>query len=363
MFDRNSAYPYAGTQLKMGIAKPIMTENYEYFTKFTKVEKICGFVQCDIYFDKINAILPFTCENKKTKTWELVRSTIPIFDKIITSIEYWYLIEKGVQITFKKAMVFEKFDETYSLSKFFTKMYAIKSNECLGKDINYVAKIVANALSGKFGQKINQQSSEFIMSESNDPHTINDKASDTVEYKKPKQKDEHLFVTEVISDKESLKNFMFVHWICAITAFQRVSMSELIFFKFKGQVLYCDTDSIVLKPNFIMENTNKLLGGWKNEHDFITFRAIGKKLYAYEELKNGKIIRVVKAKGLINEQKLDGAYEKIMDWNEGEKITFAKVTKIISFKQALIRVTGVTFSGYCTGVYEEIKTLSPKAVG
>lgn len=344
-YDINSSYPFQSTLINFPVGNYYFTRNLQVFLNNTVKINQNGFLKCIIHFNN-NPCLPVIVndlENKKSFT--LTNGSVKEY---ITSLEYEYLINNGIKIDFIKGVYFSGFDTSYSLSNFMQNIYNLRLTYPKDNPLNYILKIVMNALSGKFGQKIFSERNEY---------KIIDSSSQVEGLIIRSNKDKAILLTK--QESISTKSYQIVSWISLITALGRI---QLIKFIIKTDGFYCDTDSVLTDIEY--NDCSDKLGGWKLEKKCLYFRSFAPKMYAlcykeFDKLKNKeKLKREVRLKGipLKYRKKL---FMEFFDLNRTE-FKIEKIHVFYSFKQ-MLRLKKPEFkSGQFTGAGYIDKELKPK---
>lgn len=333
-FDINSSYPFQMTKIqKFPCGKGYLTENLQLFEDFAKdIPTICF---CKIHFNN-KYFIPVKSEVKLKRVKD--------FEGWITSLEYFYLKEKNVDVRFIKGYYFVDYDKSHSLYSFASTIYNKRKNT--DNDImKFIYKIILNSLYGKFAQKVHSKSKQYKI--------IDEKIDIESEYVEIKLSDE-ISIAEITTEKECKKTFMFPLWSSLITASGRLQLLEMIH---NTNAVYCDTDSVYAKKeNCQSIQDSKELGGWKLEKEIREFRAIAPKVYAYTDIKDNKEIKM---KGVSKNIRSE-LYDKILNFEYGSEIETKEELKYLTFKQILKMKNNINKSDLFNATTLTNKCLKPK---
>lgn len=299
-YDANSLYPFVIHEFEMPTGKPIAFEG-----DIRKVDpNAYGFFYCKI---STPSYLEHPILQRRIKTTDGIRTVAGlgtwegwIFSKEMdNAIEHGYTFEiiKGYKFT-PKNLFNVYMNVLYNLRQQFSKSHAL----------NLIAKLLMNALYGKFGMKPVKSLVE-IYDQNNESHkenlkfnfdTLGESIQDYV------QLDNFLIVVRdnLSNYKYSEKDDMFhgsdvnVAIASAITAGGRIHMS---YFKNRQdiKIYYSDTDSLIVDSPLPSECVGNLLGEFKLEHVIRVgyFIAPPRRGYGFITTKGEEIVKV---KGLTN---------------------------------------------------------------
>lgn len=339
VFDINSSYPFQTTKLKFPVGKAYYTNSAEVFEEMTK--EIAGFCKARIVFEKDKPYIPIKVEGKFQRAYG-------VWVGNISSIEYYYLKEKSLEIDFLEGYYFLEYDKQESLKNFCQTLYKNKQTAD-SKSTREIYKILLNALTGKFGQNPYTEKILYSIMKITDFEGLSENSK--IVYKKR----ENCVVKSTI-EKLTLKPFMMVSWISLITALGRLQLLDMIE---KTKAIACDTDSVFCeRKNACIESSNEL-GGWKLEKDeqFTDFRALAPKMYCGKTIEGKKFI---KCKGIPKKYRDDRLYNQIMGWNGIDEIIVKDIHRFLGFKQSLIdKNAKFTSSNIIKATYLD-KKMTPK---
>ena len=339
-YDINSSYPFQVTKINFPIGKAYFTENYELFME--NIQFIEGF--CHVIID-FTSNSEFFIPVKKNGKFMRVKS---IWEGKITSIELKYLLKHKIDFEFKSGYYFLDYDTSKSLENYCLDNYKNKQNESDDSPLREIFKILLNGLTGKFGQRIfNENTNYEFFTDLDSANNLDLNPELTYQVFEKGE----IFIRESKYETETKKPFMFVSWSSLITAAGRIQLLDMIHLT---KALYCDTDSVFTLSNSIP--TDKNLGGWKLEKEFSEFRCIAPKCYAYTLADKTKVVRL---KGVPKKYRLD-SYDKIINFKDGDSIKFIDIHRFLSFKEMIKRKNDVESSDLFTGACLVTKEYYPK---
>jgi len=298
-FDVISEYPFAMKALRFPTGTAKWTKDETFFLNWCMY--IPGIAKC-VFFYEGNEI----CGVREGKLCRLQGK----FTETLTSIEiYWILSHGGRIVEFLKGVVFSDFDRHNSLMRYENFCLKLKTSSTGGK--RQSAKIAANSLYGKTGQKYRQKSKNFVYYTREE---FDDKTLESKEKIIGYQILENGIIAETESESISPKPFMNVVWAALISAFGRI---YLLSNAQETNSKYEDTDSLKIPAlteqfrvnvareipdNLSKELQNKMkyqnVGFFEYEYTFTEFRALAPKMYAGTYLDKGVIKQLVKIKGV-----------------------------------------------------------------
>lgn len=307
--DNNSMYPFVMSQYPYPVSKPniVMTPPKNVYMENDGLTKAHVITPKDVYIP----ILPSKIKIKQ--------DTKLMF--VLGEYDGWWdnaLLRKakdlGYQITPLKSYIFET---DYIFKDFVKHFYTIKENSENGTPMYLIAKLLMNALYGKFGQR---QDSEFI---------IKDRDPDENEYEVIDFVDLDTGWTKV---RQESKGKSFLPQI----SIHVTAMAQLVLFDAMEKIIekgynifYCDTDSITSDyENFPV---SKKLGEWKLEKRLSSGIFILPKTYKMTDDK-GKI--EIRAKGYnknLREKISLDAFEKSLHRNDNSGFD------VVSDKKEMLR--------------------------
>ena len=132
--------------------------------------------------------------------------------------------------------------------------------------------------------------------------------------------------------KEELANDMqcLPQWAIFITAYARLHLLQQIYMVGATNVLYGDTDSITLKPGYIIP-CSKEYGGWKLDKDWIDFRARAPKVYAgHLAGKDGTVALKGAVKGIPRKQwERSGIFQRVLNGDRTSVVEYRTLNKFV----------------------------------
>lgn len=253
-YDVNSEYPYVCHDKVFPIGKPTFTDKpkiVEYnWNKWLKYHEGLGFLNCTVYIPKQN-IPPLP-----VKMGKLV-FPCGVVCGVWTYTELEYAIKNcGVKILEYHAMC--HFEKTYPIFKNFIKeFYQMKEQATIenNKSKRQFAKLIQNVAYGYTGMK--REKSKLIPLEEIEKYNLED-----INYI-----DDQLGFAEVTSNVDS--EYIQVQVASYVTSYARlVLLDALRYCDARGNVYYCDTDSIVTDVPLPPEKIHKTkLGFWDLESE------------------------------------------------------------------------------------------------
>jgi cell fate (sporulation/competence/biofilm development) regulator YlbF (YheA/YmcA/DUF963 family) len=213
---------------------------------------------------------------------------------VYTIPELRYAYQCGYDIEVKQAFLFEDMKNIFD--KYILKLFEVKKTSKFGR--REVAKRLMNALSGKFGQRIEQNIPKYTFFESEDQlQSYLSENPQITQYSTSINKDTKICHIIEKGVRVSIKSFMNVCLSAYITSIARVELIKQIheLFRIKIPAFYSDSDSIVTTKSCLKYLTlSKELGGWDIEKDFDEIVCLAPKCYVY---KKDNVIKIV-VKGL-----------------------------------------------------------------
>jgi hypothetical protein len=295
-WDVNSMYPAMMLQ-GVPVGQPTHTTKY--------ISGLPGFysIHAIVPDDTPMPILPYT--NVKAQRFFPTGE----FDTKCTSVEIDRARELGYTITVKEGYFFQKtekiFDEIIKIC-----MEIRLNPKYQGTVIEYIAKLVQNALYGKFGSS--EWNTKYIVSEA---MPDGDDWMNAVD----------IFTGEILEKvwqrfEEVDVPYLHPEWAAWITALARVTLSQLAEqFAQRGKLVYIDTDSVkaLVKPsdNIAVDEDPHRYGAWKRELEADEWYCAGPKTYTYHDIHTDEW--VVHSKGV--PQKLVTS-DMIRRASQGEKV-------------------------------------------
>lgn len=268
IYDINSSYSYSMHSIsknKFPISSPcyfkgdkelkkIQNKKYLYIVRFE-----CTF---KIKKNKVECITTLGSSYTLTK-WQ--RESKEIVELTLCNVDYDLFLKnynvKNINII--DGYYFEK-SKIGIADKFINKYYKIKKKENTQK--KYIAKLMLNSLTGKFGQKRKTEKKFFILN-----------------------KNEKKLYTE--SEEEIIKG-IYLPYVIYITAYARAYLVNIINKNYKN-FIYCDTDSIHIKNNkLIGAKIGTELGEFKKENTIINAKYLKQKAYLFENENNEIKIKI-----------------------------------------------------------------------
>lgn len=342
--DIQSLYPTVQyyDQLPCGIPK--WDENVSFSKEY--LENHFGYYEVDVVCpDKLH--IPLLPEKKDMKlNFDLVEKNKAVY----TSIELLRAIEIGYKITkIYKVLYFEKTD---TLFKEYVQNFLKIKTECAGYDGNDIdeyieryynacgvklekekikknkgkkllAKILLNSLWGKFGQKDDMATTEYITDPSKWFRKLRDNNEGKITLKNETLIDENTLYIEYISNETSKSSLNTTNVGLAgfVTSQARLRLYKELY-KLGERVIYCDTDSIVYEHDDNKYNipTSDVLGGWEAEtkSPIIEFIGFAPKSYAYR-CADGKVCEKCKGVTLNYNNKKNVNFDSLRDLVYGNK--------------------------------------------
>lgn len=305
--DIQSLYPTVQYYDLLPCGIPKWADNVTFSKEY--LENHFGYYEVDIECPD-NLHIPLLPEKKDMKlTFDLVNKSKAVY----TSIELLRAIEIGYKITkIYKVLYFEKTDELF---KGYIRNFLKIKTECSGYDGNDIdeyiqryynacgvllekdkikknkgkkllAKILLNSLWGKFGQKDNMTSTEYITDPSKWFRKLRDDIDGKITLKNENLIDENTLYIEYVSNETSKSSLNTTNVGLAgfVTSQARLRLYKELY-KLGDRAIYCDTDSIVYEHDdnkYNVEITD-VLGGWELETSspIIEFIGFAPKSYAY----------------------------------------------------------------------------------
>lgn len=296
-YDVNSLYPYCMLQ-EMPCGRPIHVKD--------RVKDLIGFYEIEADVPEDCHIPPLPCIKHGKLffcTGKAVYNTTEAELKLLDKMSIPFKVNKGIVFS-ARGKIFKKYIE---------KMYEIRQNFPRGTLDNYVAKLLMNALYGKFAQK--RENEELIFS--------------TELQQGLKIYDEEFCLYTKYSISRS--RFILPYLSSYITSLARGHLYQLFHNVNFNNVYYCDTDSIITSEKLKESNA---LGGLKKEYSIKEAVFLQPKAYALK-LHDGS--EVIKVKGM---KELNGisfdTFKKALDTGNMELIR-TKYFNILGFRECLVR--------------------------
>jgi hypothetical protein len=270
--DFNSMYP---SVMKLGVPFGIPVKTTEYRADLP------GFWEC--WF----SVSPETCKHPFIRYKTMSGSAAPYgeFISVATSIEIEAAKKHGYTVVPIRGMVFAKLCFPFNDFVDMCEKLRIKHK---GDAIETVVKLTQNSLYGKFGTK--RETVEYLITK-NIPSPEWIKFDDQIH---TADNWEYLYAKK----SRNRSPIIMPHWSAWITANARLKLMNAIWSFGEKNVVYGDTDSIVVKREAFIKSDLKpgvKYGDFKIEHDLLTFRAQAPKNYKGLE-RDGKTLR--KSKGI-----------------------------------------------------------------
>jgi len=271
-YDINSLYPYVMFNNSFPIGKPKIVKNVDKKT----IQEYMGITECKVITPKelYLPVLPF-----KMKMGNHNKLIFPLgkMEGYWDNHQLRKAIELGYKVIPKKGFIFES---DYLFKDYVKNFYELKKNSKSGTPSYILAKLLLNALYGKFAQG---QDSEMIMKfstpeEMKEHDIVGVVDNDRGLYKVKKESDGNFFIPQISIHVTALAQLRLYHF-----------MESLIN---KGYVVsYCDTDSLFTNGHL---PTSDRLGDMKKEYGFYEGYFLLPKTYGIIK-DDGKI--KIKAKG------------------------------------------------------------------
>jgi len=314
-----------------------------------------GYIEVDVRCPNIH--IPLLPEKKDMKLmFDLVDKSKTVY----SSVELLRAIEIGYEITkVHKSLYFEK---SVDLFKGYIQNFLKIKTECSGyegddvdeyikryyescgvllekdkikknKGKKLLAKILLNSLWGKFGQKDDMPTNEYITDPSKWFRMLKKNIDGEIILKSETMIDENTLYIQYVSKDTTTSSLNTTNVGVAgfTTAQARLRLYKELY-KLDDRVIYCDTDSIVYKHDTKLYNTQQsdVLGGWEAEtkSPIIEFIGIAPKSYGYK-CADGKID--VKCKGIT------------LNYNNKQKLNFDTLTELVYGKKNVIETVKMEF--------------------
>lgn len=267
-FDINSSYPYVMCEYGVPYGRILRTSEYQ-------IGEV-GIYRCRVKAPDALIVPILPARNARGS----MRWYKGEFDTCVTSVEIEFAIQHGYELLeVYEGIVFEKmvfpFNDMIEHCKFLRECYKGKANEM-------IAKLMQNALYGKFGTR-RERTRLMLESAMTEEDFIGALPYDEAgKWYTKKEHDE---------DMRCLPQ-----WAVFITAHARIRLLKTVYAIGPENVLYGDTDSITIKGGVEYDiDSGSKYGQWKLEKEWSEFRAIAPKVYS-GQLENGKWMGA--AKGL-----------------------------------------------------------------
>ena len=362
-----SLYPTVQFYDELPCGIPVISIEPNYYDVETFLLNNFGYCECDIICPKNKNVIPLLPEKKEGK---LIFDMVNKYNVIYTTVELLKAVQIGYKITkIHKSFKFEKSTELFkSYIRKFLKIKAEaggykgenindyinkyselgitleKDNIKQNKGLKLLAKNMLNNLWGKFGQKDNLPTTEYVNSDQWF-RLLQRHKEGKIELKNETLVDADCAYVQYI-EKDS-DNTSLINTNVALAGFV-TSQARLRLYKEmekigKDRLIYCDTDSLVYvnSPDFYNIPDGEMLGEWENEtstkefpiNPITYFVALAPKSYGYKTL-YGKTD--IKCKGITlnseNSKKytfesLDNLITGKIDHIDTKKLMFIKDTK------------------------------------
>ncbi|EFO90338.1 hypothetical protein CRE_29165 [Caenorhabditis remanei] len=190
-----------------------------------------------------------------------------------------------------------------------------------------VAKLLLNALWGKFAQRADRVNTEIILDPGKFWQIVHDTALDLLDVRPVND----VLIVQYRQREETLSSLKTsaVHLAAYVTAYARLRLYSLMEAVGPDNIVYTDTDSIIFKlphgtPNPLEDKMGSYLGQLTNElkGTMKEFVSLGPKTYSYkEQLANGEEKVAIKAKGItinsevakkLNFEKMKGMVDEVL---------------------------------------------------
>jgi len=273
-YDFTSLYPSVGVMNLLPVGEPVLISEVT-LDVILKDEKHVYFVDCIVKSPKdVLPVLPIYYNNKLVFP-EIVN---PTEMESVYSEELRMAKKMGYEITVKSAIQFKRGNP---LKEFYTDLFNHKKN-AEDDAIAHMWKIILNSGYGFFGLVVHNKQSLRI-SDSN----LNERERYLIDDKLVNYNREYGYDIMLVED-DIKSNCINVAIAAAITALARCKLYNAMndVSKYKGHVLYCDTDSIIC--DIPLEKHMKIgseLGMLKNElktHHITNIMIAGPKVYWYK---------------------------------------------------------------------------------
>lgn len=354
--DIQSLYPSVQYYDNLPCGKPIWVEDVEVDKQY--LENHFGYYEVDIECPK-NIHIPLLPEKKDMK---LIFDLVNKEKSVYTSIELLRAIEIGYKI--KKVYKVLYFDKTDDLFKGYVRNFLKIKAECSGYDGDDIdeyiqryydacgvllekdkikknkgkkllAKILLNSLWGKFGQKDNMPTTEYITDPSKWFRKLRDNNDGKITLKNETLIDENTLYIEYISNETTNSSLNTTNVALAgfVTSQARLRLYKELY-KLDERVIYCDTDSIVYIHDDKKYNIpiSDVLGGWELEtkSPIIEFAGFAPKSYAYR-CADGAID--VKCKGVT----LNYNNSKCVNFDSIRELVYGNVNNLSTNKMEFVK--------------------------
>lgn len=321
-YDINSSYPYQSTLYKFPIGKAYPTTNEEKFNENTN--DINGFCQVEVDFNNPVYYLPVVRNDG------MLGRNLGFWKGNLTSLELRWLKKYDIPYKFKFGYYFNEYDKSYSLRNFSNDNYFKKSKEKPDSALREIYKTILNALTGKFGQKMEfEQKIDYKFVSEEQFENVSDKDFDN------KRIDENIWYIFRKTLKTSIKTFQIPSWISLITASGRIQLMDMII---NTNAYYWDSDSVYSEvkniPKDLPLDENKL-GYWKLEHNISRLRALAPKSYCFHD--SDKNLYEIKYKGVPRDFYTKELFDEMWNYQDGNIIRIEKIPRFLSMKESLNR--------------------------
>jgi len=269
VFDVNSMYPWAMRNKPLPIGSPWVTNEPETEMWIANV---------NIWLKLKKGKIPCIPESKSYSfATQYMQNSNGIIELTITSVDY-LTIKECYEILYFDFVEVYNFYQTTGLAESFIDKYMqmkIEAKKEKDKPKEMIAKYMMNALSGKFGSRLETVEDYPVINEDNVLQWLH-------------------------GDLEELES-KYVPYVTFVTAWARNNLVTTIN-KCYDRFLYCDTDSIHITgydlPEIDIDNFR--LGAWKLEYKFLKARYLNPKRYI-EQMENGEFM--IKAAGVPDKAK------------------------------------------------------------
>lgn len=288
--DCNSMYPYVMLNYKLPAGKAVLFRNFKYEDLMEN-----DLVLCDLYIPE-NVFPILKSKNDK----DIVGNWCGNVSGVFWAFEIWAQLDQGAQIV-----------ELHRMWRWDSATDCVKNSIQKFKDLRYtdyngplgaVAKLLGNSLYGKFAQRSNNATL----------YCTNKPLDNMIE----------LYPAVYISyENNKNEEHDLTHWASYICARARIHLFKSICALDINNVVYCDTDSIYFKSEYIDRVSDVLgndYGQFKIERKLNVFHAYAPKAYYYID-DQGKIGG--KNKGIPRAQ-LEKQLKDGKTWEEIEKVNY-----------------------------------------
>lgn len=250
-----------------------------------------SFMHCIATCSKQKTPHPFIIANDKNRT-----TPWGVFDCYITSREYETGLKYGYEFKVLETVNFEYL--YYGFNEYVDLCEKLR-HEYKGHVLEFVVKLMQNSLYGKFGTK--REITEYY---------IGDFKSD-ISLQVVNPSDGSIVENMIQVKKYSTNNYILPHWSAWITANARIKLIDTIYAVGCDNVVYGDTDSLIIYRKPFEEAVEKGLikisdkyGDFKIEHMVDTFQARAPKNYIMDTMHKSKGIPKLFADDIKHEENI-----------------------------------------------------------